>query len=72
MDTFLADYWDPEGAAAYVQKTPRTLKAWRDQRIGPPVTYIGGKPYYRKDSFKRWLLSLEGRPLRRTLRRGRG
>lgn len=61
--TFLEDYFAEEEAARYVNKKPRTLKDWRDRRIGPPVTYVGGKPYYRKASLKQWLLSLEGKPL---------
>ena len=37
----------------------RTTKSWRDQRKGPPVTYIAGKPHYRKEAVRQWLLSRE-------------
>ncbi len=62
--TFLEDFWEADQAAAYVGRKPRTLKSWRDNRVGPPVTYVGNKPYYRKESLKKWLLSLEGKPPR--------
>lgn len=71
--TFLNDFWDDDGAAAYLGMKARTLKDWRDRRVGPAVTYIGGKPFYRKESLKKWLLSLEGKPLgysRQPRRRG--
>lgn len=59
----LSDYFTEAQAAEQLNRRPRTLKAWRDRRVGPPVTYIGTTPYYRIDSLRDWLLSLEGKPV---------
>lgn len=67
--TFLEDYFTEEQAAAYVNRKPRTIKSWRDERRGPPVTYLFNIPHYRKESLKAWLLSLEGKPPRTGRRR---
>ena len=57
----LDDYFSDKDLASELAKKPRTLKAWRDRRIGPPVTYLGGRPYYRKAAVEEWLLSREGK-----------
>ena len=62
----LDDFYSEDEFAEEVKRKPRTLKSWRDQRKGPPVTYIGNKPYYRKASAREWLLSLEGKGPRRS------
>ena len=55
----LDDYYtDPELAREMGVK-PRTTKSWRDKRTGPPVTYIAGKPHYRKEAVRQWLLARE-------------
>ena len=55
----LDDYYtDPELAREMGVK-PRTTKSWRDNRTGPPVTYIAGKPHYRKEAVRQWLLARE-------------
>lgn len=65
----LDDYYtDPELAREMKVKT-RTTKAWRDQRKGPPVTYIAGKPHYRKEAVRQWLLAREIDLSKRTRRR---
>ena len=61
-------YTDPELAREMKVKT-RTTKAWRDQRTGPPVTYIAGKPHYRKEAVRQWLLAREIDPKKRIRRR---
>lgn len=39
--------------------SPRTLKRWRDQRVGPPFVKMGRKILYRRDAVEAWLLSRE-------------
>jgi len=67
--SFREDFFDDAAAASYLGKSPRTLKAWRNKRVGPPVTYIMNTPYYRKTSLKAWLFSLEGKPARQVVRK---
>lgn len=69
-EALLSDYFTEDQAAAELNRSPITLKKWRDRRVGPPVTYIGRTPYYRIDSLRSWLLSLEGKPVG-SLGRGR-
>jgi hypothetical protein len=57
----LDDYYSDPELADDLGVTIRTTKSWRDKRTGPPVTYIKGKPYYRKVSAREWLLSREGK-----------
>ena len=54
----LDDYFEPYQLGEELNKSERTLERWRYQRTGPPVTRIGDKNYYRKESVKQWLLSL--------------
>ena len=61
----LDDYFSDAELCAELNVKPRTTKSWRDARTGPPVTYITGKPFYRKESTRAWLLKREGRSLRR-------
>ena len=42
----------------------RTLRYWRKQGVGPPLTYIGRKPYFKISSVTTWLNSRE-RPMPR-------
>ena len=42
----LDDYDSEEVTAAQLGATTRTLARWRQKRIGPPVTYVGRKPFY--------------------------
>ena len=60
----LADYWDEAECAAELKISPLTLKRWRPQKKGPPVTYVGRQPYYRKASVKAWVAAQE-RPAER-------
>jgi hypothetical protein len=69
----LLDDYDPEEVtAAQLGVTPRTLARWRSLRIGPPVTYVGRKPFYHRPSTAAWLRSLERPMLRDRHRSGRG
>lgn len=62
--SILDDYYSNLELATELGVKLRTTKSWRDQRKGPPVTYLSGKPYYRKEAVKRWLLNREGKSLR--------
>jgi len=61
----LDDYYSDPELAGELGVTPRTTKKYRDERTGPPVTYIAGRPYYRRDAVREWLLSRENKPLRK-------
>ena len=63
--SILDEYFTDPEFAAEMRVKPRTTKLWRDQRTGPPVTYIAGKPHYRKEAVRSWLLKREGKGLRR-------
>jgi hypothetical protein len=45
--------------AQEINRGVRTLERWENQRIGPPVTYIGKTPMYRIEAVRAWLLTLE-------------
>ena len=60
----LSDYWDEDECAAELNVAALTLKRWRPQKKGPPVTYIGRTPYYKKTSVKAWVAAQE-RPAER-------
>jgi hypothetical protein len=67
-DDILADYLPRPALAEKLKKDERTLARWEAQRSGPPVTRIGHKPYYRIESVRAWLKSLE-QPMVRERRR---
>jgi len=52
-------YDSEEQTAVEFGVEPRTLKRWRAQRKGPPVTYVGRRPIYRRESKARWLKAQE-------------
>jgi DNA-binding transcriptional MerR regulator len=64
MSDILKSYFSEEQAAKGVGLTPRTLRNYRAQGIGPPWTRIGRDIYYEKSSLAAWLKSLEVRPVR--------
>jgi len=37
----------------------RTLRHWRKEGIGPPITYLGRKPFFKLTSVEGWLNSRE-------------
>ena len=61
MSELLSDYYSDAEFCEQMDIMPRTSKRYRDERIGPPVTYIKGKPFYRKVSIRKWLLAKEGK-----------
>lgn len=72
-DEILSDYIREKALAAQLNKSVRTLERWRRERIGPPVTLIGGTCWYRVKTVIRWLQDQEQKPLKplRTSRRRR-
>jgi hypothetical protein len=47
--------------AKELNRCTRTLERWERLRRGPPLTYIGISPMYRRESVFAWLASLEQR-----------
>jgi hypothetical protein len=71
----LDDYDTEEVVAAQLGVSTRTLARWRSLRIGPPVTYVGRKPFYYRPITAAWLRGREipmVRERRRDSSRGRG
>src|SRR5262249_24604831 len=65
----LLDGWLPEKEAArQLKKSRRTLKRWRDQRIGPPYRQVGRDFHYHVAGTKQWLADGLVNPPRRTPR----
>jgi DNA-binding transcriptional MerR regulator len=60
----LGNYLSEEKFAAELGVSVRTLRNWRQQRIGPPFTEIGKKKLYGKSSGLAWLRSQERQPAR--------
>jgi hypothetical protein len=52
-------YDSEEQTAAEFGVDARTLKRWRALRKGPPVTYLGRRPIYNRESKMRWLKAQE-------------
>jgi hypothetical protein len=55
----LAEYMSEAEFAAEIGRTVRTVARWRSLGEGPPVTKIGIKNYYRRDSARAWMVNLE-------------
>jgi hypothetical protein len=55
----LDDYLPRSALAEQLNKTIRTLERWERQRIGPPITRIGRRPFYRIDGVRNWLRRCE-------------
>jgi len=60
MSKLLDDYYSVNQLCAELDIKPRTLKNYRDQRAGPPVTYLSGQPHYRREAVRQWLRGREG------------
>jgi len=61
----LADYLSEGEVAEAIEKTTKTLRNWRAQRVGPPWVRLGRQVYYRKAAFGEWLRDCEQQPVRR-------
>lgn len=60
----LSNYISAESLAEQIGVTPRTLFRWQQKRVGPPVTQIGRKNFYKISSVEDWLKQNEGLPPR--------
>jgi hypothetical protein len=58
----LADFYTEQELAEEVRKDIRTVQRWRKLRIGPPVTFVGKTPFYRKPAARAWLSRRERTP----------
>lgn len=47
-------------AAAYLKRSPATLKRWRNSGKGPPFSRMNMAPRYSKARVDQWLASNEG------------
>ena len=56
---FLADYDSEEKTAEGLGVCLRTLRNWRRDKRGPPVTFVGNRPYYFRPSIEKWLRQQE-------------
>jgi DNA-binding transcriptional MerR regulator len=59
MPELLEQYLTEDEMAAELGVTTRTLRAWRRDRRGPPVSLVGRTPMYFKPSAVAWLRSRE-------------
>jgi hypothetical protein len=64
MPELLADYWSEAELAREINKSLRTVRKWREQKIGPPYAMLGKTPVYPKLGSRDWLKSLERQPVR--------
>jgi len=55
----LHDYMTTEELADELNVTPITIVRWRAEKKGPPVTWIGGRVFYRRASVQAWLVAQE-------------
>lgn len=58
----LDEYWEEPEFAQQVGAAVSTLRRWRAEKKGPPVTKIGRKIFYGKSSTRAWLKSREVAP----------
>jgi predicted DNA-binding transcriptional regulator AlpA len=42
-------------AAELLQISPRTLRRWRYEKSGPPVSYVGKSPRYLRSEVLEWV-----------------
>jgi hypothetical protein len=55
----LQDYHTEESLAREIGVTIRTLRRWRKERQGPPITHVGRKVVYSIEGLRRWLAANE-------------
>jgi hypothetical protein len=60
----LGDYWTEDGFKKEINKSKRTLRTWREQKIGPPYAMLGKTVIYPKPGARDWVASLVRQPLR--------
>jgi len=57
--SLLQDYLTEESLAGEIDVTVRTLRRWRKERKGPPITHVGRQVRYSIDGVRRWLAANE-------------
>ena len=57
----LDEYLTPAELAAELGVCTKTLDRWRVTGSGPPITKIGRKPFYSRESVRGWLQAREQR-----------
>jgi hypothetical protein len=57
--SLLKDYLTEEALAREIGITIRTLRRWRKERQGPPITHVGRKVVYSIEGLRRWLAANE-------------
>lgn len=60
----LAGYASEVEAAAELGVTSRTMRSWRQKRIGPAWTEVGRTIFYSRAGITRWLSAKEVDPVR--------
>jgi hypothetical protein len=63
-DKLLSGYLAERDAAKELKQSLRTLRSWRQKRIGPSWIKIGKLIFYSRSALNSWLASLEQKPLR--------
>jgi hypothetical protein len=64
----LFDYLTDTELAVELDVSVRTIWRWRELRLGPPTTYIGKRPYTRRQAVKEWLAEREQKQARANAR----
>ncbi|TQE99068.1 MAG: helix-turn-helix domain-containing protein [Spiribacter salinus] len=54
----------PSEAAEFLRVSTRTLIRWRNQRVGPAWTKVGGRLIYRRRDLEAWLDRQRVEPVR--------
>jgi phage terminase Nu1 subunit (DNA packaging protein) len=65
----LAGYLTEQQAADQLGVGLRTLRTWRRQGLGPPITYLGRRPVFRLEALRDWLRQRERQMPRETKRK---
>jgi hypothetical protein len=55
----LRDFYTETSLATELGITIRTLRRWRKERRGPPITHVGRKVVYSTEGLRRWLAANE-------------
>jgi DNA-binding transcriptional MerR regulator len=59
IESILADFLTPEEAASQLRVCKRTLDRWESLREGPPITKLGRRRFYNRQSLQIWIRSRE-------------
>lgn len=62
MRSLLSNYFTRPDLAKELGRTIRTLERWEAARTGPPITWLGKQPLYRRQAVQDWLLQQKRHP----------